>query len=66
MNSSRAADDKFCKGERGPCSNRCFLQVLLKYYCHGTKAKVHETELSAVETTLSELAFVVNKVSAGS
>jgi len=39
--------------------------VLLKYFCHVTKAKLHETEDSGVESTLSELAFVVNEVSAG-
>jgi len=64
--SNCAAEDKFRKGERGPCSNTCFLQVLLKYYCHITKAKVHDTEMSDVDITLSELAFVVNEVSAGS
>ncbi len=31
--------------------------------CH--QAKLHETEVSGVETTLSELAFVVNQASAG-
>ncbi len=64
--SNCAADDNFRKGKRGPCSNRCFLQVLLKYYCHVAKAKVHGMEMSDVEITLSELAFVVNEVSAGS
>jgi len=40
--------------------------VLSKYFCHVTKAKIHETEVSDVEIALSELAFVVNEVSAGS
>ena len=33
-----AADDNFQKGERMFCSKKCFLQVLLKYFCHVTKA----------------------------
>jgi len=65
FSSNCAADDKFRKGERGLCSKRCFFQVLLKYFCHVTKAKLHETEVSGVASTLSELAFVVNEVSAG-
>ncbi len=40
--------------------------MLSKYFCHVTKAKIHETEVSDVEIALSELAFVVNEVSAGS
>ncbi len=66
LSPTRAADDKFRKGERGLCGKRCFLHVLLKNFCHVTKAKLHEAEVSDVEITLSELAFVVNEASAGS
>ena len=45
------ADDISQKGTQGVC---VMLKVLLKYFCHDTKAKLHETEVSDVEITLSE------------